>query len=195
MKLYITDIENISLDRTNEISSQRAEKVARYKKADDKRRCIAGGLFIKKFLGDEKISINSYGKPMAENGVFFNISHSGRYVIFAIANSPVGCDIEKVRVVSQKLGKIVFCDNELESIRISQDKITTFFDLWTKKESLLKCIGEGFHKNSKSVDVSKNFATDNSIDYHFKLWHFSDYTIAVCSGSEDFPKDIEFISL
>lgn len=195
MKLYVANIDEISLDRVTEISPQRAEKVKRYKKIADKKRCIGGGLFISKFLGNAKISANSYGKLIADSGDCFNLSHSGNYVLFALSKSPVGCDIEQIKIVSQNMGRIVFCENELNKIELSQDKIGAFFDLWTKKESLLKCIGEGFHRNAKSIDVSKNTFIENGINYYFKLWHFSDYTISVCSKENDFPKDIEFIKL
>ena len=38
------------------------------------------------------------GKPLAKNGVCFNLSHSGEYVAFAVGGAQVGCDIEKLKI-------------------------------------------------------------------------------------------------
>ena len=48
----------------------------------------------------------------------------------------------------------------MDEICSSADKSGKFYEFWTKKESFLKCIGEGFHRNSKSVDVTKDFFDD-----------------------------------
>ena len=45
-RLFITDIRKISFDRVGELSPERAERVQRCRRADDKLRCIAGGLFM-----------------------------------------------------------------------------------------------------------------------------------------------------
>ena len=96
-RLFITDIRKISFDRVGELSPERAERVQRCRRADDKLRCIAGGLFMNKFLGGAKITVNEFGKPECDNGLCFNISHSGSYVLFALSDSEVGCDIEEIR--------------------------------------------------------------------------------------------------
>mgnify|MGYP003107483111 CR=1 FL=1 len=57
-RLFITDIRKISFDRVGELSPERAERVQRCRRADDKLRCIAGGLFMNKFLGGAKITVN-----------------------------------------------------------------------------------------------------------------------------------------
>ena len=94
-RLFISDIRKISFDRVGELSPERAERVQRCRRADDKLRCIAGGLFMNKFLGGAKITVNEFGKPECDNGLCFNISHSGSYVLFALSGSEVGCDIEE----------------------------------------------------------------------------------------------------
>lgn len=149
-RLFITDIRKISFDRVGELSPERAERVQRCRRADDKLRCIAGGLFMNKFLGGAKITVNEFGKPECDNGLCFNISHSGSYVLFALSDSEVGCDIEEIRFLKGiRLGKIVFCDNEMKLLGNAFDRLGTFFELWTKKEALLKCMGDGFHRAQK----------------------------------------------
>ena len=102
-RLFITDIRKISFDRVGELSPERAERVQRCRRDDDKLRCIAGGLFMNKFLGGAKITVNEFGKPECDNGLCFNISHSGSYVLFALSDSEVGCDIEEMYIDCNQL--------------------------------------------------------------------------------------------
>lgn len=194
--LYITDIRNISLDRVSQLSPDRAKRVEKCRRIDDKKRCIAGGLFINKFLGDAEISVNEYGKPFCKNGAFFNISHSGNYVLFAVSSKDVGCDIEEIRQLKAlRLGQIVFCDNEMNFLKSSFDVLTTFFKMWTRKEALLKCMGDGFHRGAKSVDVRGRLFCENGKNYYMKQYSFSDYEVSLCSLENDFPNTIEFLTL
>jgi 4'-phosphopantetheinyl transferase len=196
MELYITDINTIELSRCTELWGARAEKFERLNKEADKKRCLAGGLFINRFLPKAEILENEFGKPYANNGRQFNLSHSGDYVVFALSEVAVGCDIEKTRAANfERIGKTIFCSNENELLQSAEDKTKTFFELWTKKESLLKCMGQGFHRSSTSVDVSKDFFCESSTKYYFKLWHFESYTISVCSTKNDFPSKIECVTL
>ncbi len=196
IRLYITSIDEINLCRVGEIDAQRAEKAGRLRFDDDKKRCIAGGLFIKRFFGDTEITYGKFGKPEAANGMYFNLSHSGEYVLFALSDSEIGCDIEKIKAVAvERLGRIVFCDSEMSSIKSADDKLKNFFRLWTRKESLLKCIGEGFHRQSKSVDISGDTFTENGITYHFASREYGMYIISVCSAQADIPITIKYIRL
>ena len=194
MKLFLTNIKNIEPEQEYKISPERCEKVKRYKSANDKRRCIAAGLLIEKFLPNTKITTNNFGKPIAENGVCFNISHSGDYVLIAISDCDIGCDIQRLKYQNiKKIPKFLFNENELSVLRSSTDKNGAFFKMWTKKESFLKCIGEGFHRPAKSVDVSSNSFFENGTDYYFRLYSFSDYIISICSKKNIFPDYIEFV--
>lgn len=94
-RLFITDIRKISFDRVGELSPERAERVQRCRRADDKLRCIAGGLFMNKFLGGAKITVNEFGKPECDNGLCFNISHSGSYVLLRCRSPKSGVILKK----------------------------------------------------------------------------------------------------
>ncbi len=195
MRIFIASINNMDLSRVDELDFKRRQKCERLRMTDDKKRCIAGGLFMNRFLSGAEIYENEYGKPLADNGVHFNISHSGDYVMFVMADKPVGCDIEKVgEVDALKMGKYVFSESEMCEIENASDKTDKFFEFWTKKESLLKCMGEGFHKSAKSVNVVDDFYADEKI-YYFKTWRISQYAISVCSVNNDFPESIEFIEI
>ena len=50
-------------------------------------------------------------------------------------------------------------------------------------------------RGAKSVDVSNGKFSEKQIEYYMKQYKFSDYEISLCSVQNDFPKDIEFITL
>lgn len=194
MRLFLADIGNVKTEYAELLDRERAERVKRYRLTDDKKRCITAGLLIRRFIGDAEIVKNEYGKPFASGGKYFNISHSGDYVLFALSECEIGCDIERFHYVDAvKTGRVVFTDCETEMLLSSFDRLGAFFRLWTKKESLLKCMGEGFHRSARSVDVRYDFFEENEKKYFLKTWNFSDYTVSVCSAENDFPNYIEFV--
>ncbi len=79
------------------------------------------------------------GKPFwSKEGVFydFNISHSGDFILVAAsASSRVGADVEKIKELKRLNFKMVMSAAEL--VRIQEAPIL-FFDLWSKKEAVVK---------------------------------------------------------
>ena len=71
------------------------------------------------------VFIGNNGKPMT-NGCYFNISHSHGLVACAVAEVPVGIDVEKIRPVPPRLLRIL-SPAEREYVRCDED----FFRLWT----------------------------------------------------------------
>ena len=196
MKIYLADIASVLPLHREYISPQRLQKTLRYRMPDDQKRCIAGSVLLRYFLGDTAILDNGFGKPVAENGVCFNLSHSGGWVLLAVDDRDVGCDIESVCFVdAARMGKIVFTDRECRMVETAPDKTGVFFDLWTKKEALLKCMGKGFHREAKSVEVCGDRFADGEITYYMKTKRFADYTVSVCSVNPDFQMKVEFVDL
>ena len=196
MKLFLANINEVRPEHMNRIWPERAEKAGRYRFPADRKRCVAGGLLLRCFLGDTKIFTDEFGKPRAENGVCFNLSHSGDWVLFAVGKTEVGCDIEQMRQCDPvRLGKVVFTEGELDLIKKSCDRLGIFFELWTKKEALLKCMGKGFHRAAKTVDVRAECFCENGEEYFMKTKIFADYTISVCARERIDDITIEFVSL
>ena len=96
------------------------------------------------------------GRPFLDGGMDFNISHSDAYVVCAF--SPVGrigIDIERIR-------QIDLCDFEgqmtreqWEEITASEDRLDTFFSLWTKKEAVTKADGRGISIPLDEIIIEK----------------------------------------
>lgn len=85
------------------------------------------------------------GKPVFPDhpGLHFNLSHSGSLALCALADRPVGVDIEVVRPRSAGLPAHVFKGAEYDRFLALGGDWHAFYTLWTEKESILKYTGEG----------------------------------------------------
>lgn len=86
---------------------------------------------------------------------FFNLSHSNDFVMLAISDTPVGCDIEHLHKAI--LSHHVFHPRELArllSLPEGDARNREFLRLWTAKEAFLKAIGTGIDENAASYDLS-----------------------------------------
>jgi 4'-phosphopantetheinyl transferase len=96
--------------------------------------------------------------PTHEPPVHFNLSHSDDMALLAVCcSAPVGIDIERVRELdaAADLVRRFFSPREAEafcSLPGSQ-QAQAFFNLWTRKEALLKATGEGIAHSLNSVEV------------------------------------------
>lgn len=94
------------------------------------------------------------GKPYLKNspGLFFNISHSGEYVICAISRAELGADIERHREVRfLQVGKRFLTEEEWKIWEQSPDPQKYFFDQWVKREAFLKWKGTGLDRDLKTL--------------------------------------------
>ena len=128
-----------------------------------------------------EIKKGSHGKPyFPGTDIHFNISHSGDLKILAIAETPVGVDIEKVRKADLRVAKR-FCENEYNYIT-QKDSEHRFFEIWTKKEAYLKYKGTGLNGGLDSFDVF-------SLPEDITTFRFKEYFISVC-GIKEFKTEV-----
>ncbi len=101
----------------------------------------------KKLLWASKVCIGKHGKPYLQNSsdIFFNLSHSGDYVLCGIADRQIGVDIQK------RHDKDV--SGVKEKIHNAQDKEEDFFLLFSAKEAFCKCTGEGLQRDLSHIAV------------------------------------------
>ena len=104
-----------------------------------------------------------HGKPFAKvNGrpapVGFNVSHSGRHGLIALAEQDsLGVDVEERTPLHDldDIGRIVYGPTERRALKAVQGprKIHFFFRLWSLKEALIKALGTGFSLDSCCFEV------------------------------------------
>jgi 4'-phosphopantetheinyl transferase len=193
-EIYFINTDNYSLKELNisSLPDTRRAKINRLVHESDKLASACAGLLINKFIGDKDLKLNEYGKPYSDEK-FFNISHSGNIVIIAVSDLEVGCDVELKRELEyERLGKIVFHENELKKLSETEDKRSLFFKLWTSKEAFIKCLGEGFHFKTTELDLSE---LPDKLEYRgrtlfFKEYMLKDAEIMLCAEDKNLPGDI-----
>lgn len=149
-----------------------------------------------------EFSYNSYGKPLISehqrSGIHFNYSHSGEFLIFAISkNIEVGVDIELVKDLPDMidLAKNYFSEKELQhfhSLENKTDRVNFFYEIWTRKEALLKALGTGIIDDLRSI----NLMTLNNITGQPDLIYFlgNSYIIDHIRTPENYISSIAYQS-
>jgi 4'-phosphopantetheinyl transferase len=100
----------------------------------------------------EEIQYTKYNRPFLPGNIDFNISHSGHCVVCAISRDySLGIDVEEVKPVLIRDFNSQFNDGELHRIYNAEDKLVEFYNLWTKKEAIIKADGRGMSIPLKSI--------------------------------------------
>lgn len=100
MKIFITDlnqsIKNDFSDIISKLSKQDTERFNRFTNENRRLQFLIGRAMIFRYFGDN-FKITLQGKPISKkDGIYLSLAHSHQYVVLAVANQPVGTDIEKI---------------------------------------------------------------------------------------------------
>jgi 4'-phosphopantetheinyl transferase len=126
-------------------------------------------------LGDNK-------KPylIGDSGeiLHYNLSHSGDWIVLAIAKLPVGADVELVDPVFpfHDILEDNFSRAEADYISASPER---FFTLWTRKEAILKATGQGLGDHLKITPaLDGEHSLDTSLTGADKNWQLNSFNIS-----------------
>lgn len=215
MKIYCVKILDISDEKIEKlglsISEDKKSKIDRFVYKRDKIRALIGEILIRTIINEDlgvrnkyiKFEKNQYGKPYLKKypKFNFNISHSGDFVLCATDNKPIGIDIEKIKYIKyEDIAKRFFTISEFDYI-VKDDpdmQLSKFYEIWTLKESYIKCSGQGLTipLESFSIDIDKfqniKVIIDNKHnEYIFKRFDMeSNYKISVCSLNKEISSNI-----
>lgn len=173
-----------------------ARRVEKYRRWQDRQNAITGRLLLQKGLSDlnwiknsvdgdgsilDIVEVTKKGKPYLPihaltfyRKIFFNISHSGKYVLCAIHNMQVGIDIEKKRDVDHKQFRSILTAKEMEKVETASNLQSEFYTIWTRKESVVKGAGLGLSAGLSSVCVAGRNTVLNGETWYFVSFHIDD---------------------
>ena len=85
-----------------------------------------------------------HGKPYTPDGPEFNLSHSGKWLVCAVGDQPLGVDIEAIKPRNLRIAERFFTQREQEFLAPDQeDALLRFLQIWTAKEAYFKALGTG----------------------------------------------------
>jgi 4'-phosphopantetheinyl transferase len=146
-----------------------------------------------------EFSYNQYGKPYVSGAgtkIFFNMSHSSDVSVIGFdPASEIGVDVEKINenVDYESIISHFFTCNEISYIHSRRNEsLRRFFEIWTRKEALLKALGIGITENL-GVDVSGSenlklrnpvLGVKNIVKMHLNTLSLKDnYILSIASGN------------
>ena len=133
---------------------------------------------------DLTFSFGVHMKPVirikGEIPVHFNVSHSGDYILIAFAGHPVGVDIERYesRLNVTEVMEIAFSEKEITFMNKQSIPREAFFQLWTRKEALLKATSKGINNDIKYVPcLNGKHRVPAALLYNSQEWRVSNFVV------------------
>ena len=156
---------------SSKLSNEELQRANRFYFETDKKRYIIGrgilrsiiGHYLKVAAGELQFISGRYGKPAlsspySHEKLKFSMSHSNGHALYAfVREREVGIDIEHIRDIPE-MGEIVdlfFSDTEKKAFCSLPEgsRKQLFFQIWTRKEAILKGMGTGLNQPLEKVDV------------------------------------------
>ncbi len=205
--LYYTNIQDIRdknciNDFRKLVSKERLSQLDKFYFKEDYLRSLLGEVIIRKkvaeFTGIKPEAVELYknicGKPFIINvpDIYFNISHSGNWVVCLLAENPCGVDIEKILEMHMDIAQYFFSKYEYEFLQKADKRLQKelFYELWTLKESFVKYNGKGFYMPLNSFEFIKigNIWELRQVDdqnlFFKQPFIAEEYKVAVCIQRE-----------
>lgn len=197
LKIYIAKIPTKIIKR--KIPTSLLNEINQYKHPQARLQKNASYLLLNIVLNthhiwNKDISVNEYGKPsLIGNQIYFNLSHSGEYIVCAVANNPIGVDIEFTNSHIKSISSAFLTKNEVQTyISLSNQKLT---QIWAIKEAIVKLLGVGLSKKLSTISLA-SLKINNKRLYTFKktfrAYHHLQFALA---SYVQLPKKINLIKV
>lgn len=166
--IYTLDIEGLDPDGRDwsaQLTAGRISAASCFRQKKDRARCIGAGLLLAHAVGRHdpghpvppRVEKDPYGKPWLPDlpGFYFNISHSGKWVVCGVDDAPLGVDIEQIRENMMDVARRFFSSSEQNFLRTvpEEHRRAAFTELWVLRESYMKATGLGLSMNLKDLEV------------------------------------------
>ena len=176
------------------VSSDRRKKVLRFRFDKDRRLSLYTALLARKMIRDltglpqdqQCFVTDRQGKPSLQvinpnTSIYFNISHTDGCAVCALSlNQEVGVDVEKIRPAPFSIMSRCFHPEEMTFVETdSEDSDKRFFEVWTRKEALLKKNGTGLTEGLISINALRPKADA------IQSFHKSNYIISTCTSNPE----------
>lgn len=170
---------HIAADYSNVFSAQELDRASRFFHEKDRVSYLVRRYYRRKILScfmscfPQALVFSTTGnKKPAINGVEFNVSHSGSFVVIAVSSSPVGIDLEYINPLFDYTSIVASCFNPQERHFVGTES-AGFFTLWTRKEAILKATAEGLTDDLTQISCLDDEVTRHGTLYQLKTIGFN----------------------
>lgn len=206
IKIYWADAEGLDLSAVPPLSEYRKNRLAALVPEQARRDSVCAELLLREALrregfpsdGPLGIEADGNGKPFLTNGAFFfNLTHSGHHSACAIADCPVGLDLQAPATEAERLAERFFTEKEKEAVLQAKDPCAAFSRLWARKESFLKAIGLGLRRPLDDFDVSGEppLVPCGGELFAFREWSVDGLALCLCAGRDELPLSVPILKL
>lgn len=216
-EIFVVDVneaigEKCRQQLLNAVSEDKREKIYRFHYEKDALRALYADT-LARYLACNKLGIknkdiifkyNEYGKPYLQGvpDVYFNVSHSGQYVICGWSQHEIGVDVEEIKKIDLDIAKRFFTAGEYEYIisNITGKQAQYFYEIWTMKESYIKYKGKGLSMPLDSFELIYNngfveLKSNDEVPPRIYRPDFNNnYKIAVCT-EDNYVSEVSAVSL
>ncbi|WP_200346296.1 4'-phosphopantetheinyl transferase superfamily protein [Halochromatium glycolicum] len=205
--------ETTQADLLEALPADERARISRFRQMADQMRAITAAILprlaIHRLHGVplDQIALprSSAGKPCYPDDpdFHFNLSHSGEYVGLGIGGAPLGVDCEQIRADRDQdaIARRFFTPDEQRWLAefSSAERAQRFFELWSRKESLLKATGVGLSGSLASFDARPSRDRGTEVRVNGQRWFICSYSalqgysVALCSAQPDLPSGPQVI--
>ncbi|SMO55422.1 4'-phosphopantetheinyl transferase [Chryseobacterium rhizoplanae] len=173
--------------------------ILRYKRWQDAQLSLLGKVLLRHGLRtyynipDVEIGVLPNKKPYLKgHNLHFNISHSKELVVCAIAEYPLGIDIEyNDPKISYHDFTFQMTPNEIQEIQDAEDEMNGFFTYWTRKEAVIKAHGAGMILPLESFEIANDECIIEDEKFFIKkIFIHEDYHSYMASSDPEIKKTI-----
>ena len=172
------------------LSSNREKRLMQLKNLKDKENFIIAEYITFEILEKEYAITNPKIKGAAgekprlidKENIYYSRSYSDNNLVLAFSKEgPVGIDMEKISPVDYGVVKYFFTEEEKIYLDNSQNKDLAFTEIWTRKESYMKYLGQGLNFPFDRLNTLKENLNIKTINL--------DNQVISLTGEKNYEKD------
>lgn len=119
----------------------------------------------------QRVCRTPQGKPfLPGNPVYFNLSHSGCWVVCAVSDRPVGLDVERRREYRPRVAARLFSPDARQTVLAAADRDRAFTEQWSRLEAQVKQCGCGLGGARRATLCER-----------VEQWWDGEYVFSVCT--------------
>ena len=155
-----------------ELSSDERERADRFVQPIHRNRFVAARAFLRRVMAQHlglspaaiRFEYGRNGKPrlggnVGNEDIYFNVAHSGNRAVIAVSRrGEVGVDLEQIcpKPNCLDIAERFFAEEERQGLRAldGEERLRAFYRCWTRKEAVVKAVGDGLSIRLDSFNVS-----------------------------------------